>query len=600
MNNFDHSLFDTLIDQVDTAIISGGGLGNAAEWVCKNTRDPSNPGKDYSLKGHEYQGDIMNSKAPHLVVRKATQIGLTELSLRLALAACAKFTNISVIYVLPSIRFAQKVAMSRVDPIIQASDKLKSIVSSSVDSNELKQIGDSFLYMTGAAQNSSAISIPARALFIDEYAFCDPQVVSVFASRLGHQTEEERIVREFSSPLYPHSDISYLYEQGTQRQYMCYHNSCGRWVVVDPADDMKIPGYDDLISNLSHGDLTNKRYQIDKAYIACRHCNEPITVENLADPTRRAWVPMYPDREIESFDANPLVLPQLRTCPRLLKDLRMYKNTQRWLQFALGRPAESSSDMILQSTLDRCFVTQAIQPQHAASSGVIGTVLGVDVGKISHLVVGKKMEDRFEVLWMETSRQDENNATGERIISVYRDFRCIQGVIDAAPDVSMPKFAQGKLPYNQVWGCYFVSGRGKSNLKMWESDEEEGTVKVTRTRAFDDFVEQFNKGKVLLPRGLPFEKEIQQHLQRLKRVLDLDTSGEEKAKWVASDPETHWFLAIFYAWLAADMAGESSIILPGVMQARLLGRVRLKQEPLDGWTQKSHGRNPLQRQSLSL
>jgi len=603
MNNFDHSLFDTLLDQVETATIASGGLGNAAQWICKNTRDPSNPSRDYSLKGHEYQREILNSKAPQSVVRKATQIGLTELSLRLVLAACAKFTNINAIYVLPSIRFSQKVAMSRVDPIINASPKLKAVVSSSVNSNELKQIGSSFLHMTGAAQNSSAISIPARALFIDEYAFCDPQVVSVFASRLGHQSNEDKIVRYFSSPLHPHADISYLYEQGSQKVYLCYHDTCGQWVMVDPAEDMVIPGYSSPITELSYSDLDNKRYRIDEAHIACRHCHQPISTANLSDPDRRAWVPTFPDREIESFDANPLVLPQLRTCQRLLADLKLYKNTQRWLQFGLGRPAESAADMVLQSTLDRCFTVNPVPPQHAQS--IYGAVLGMDVGKTSHLAFGKRTEQGFEVLWLETSTQTENNATGELLVQHYQDFHCVQGVIDAAPDVTLPKFAQGRLPYNQVWGCYFVRGRGKSNLASWEQDEVAGTVKVNRTRALDEFVEQFNKGRVRLPRGLPFEEEIRQHLQRLKRVLNLDTAGEEQAQWIATDPATHWFFAIFYAWLASSMAEQHSGVLPGMTFSRLLGRVRVAQEE-PGWVthqsdpQKRGSRNPLQPNRLSL
>ncbi len=597
VNNFDSALFDSLLDQVETATITGGGLGNAANWICRNTRDPTNPARDYSLKGHEYQRDILNSAAPQSVVRKATQIGLTELSLRLVLAACAKYSNISAIYVLPSIRFSQKVAMSRVDPIISASPRLKALVSTTVNSNELKQIGNSFLHMTGAAQNSSAISIPARALFIDEYAFCDPTVVSVFTSRLGHQSDSEKIIRQFSSPLHPHSDISYLYEQGSQKQYMCYHDRCGQWVVVDPVEDMVLPGYDGKIEELDYRELDRYPGYVEQAYIQCRHCHDPISTANLADPARRAWVPAYPEREIESFDANPLVLPQLRTCQRLLGDLKLYKNTQRWMQFALGKPAESSSDMILQRTLDNCFTVRRAE-------GVYGAVMGVDVGKVSHIAIGKEVNGVFEVLRLETTRQTEDNAAGERLVAIYQDFNCVQGVIDAAPDVTLPKYAQGRLPYNQVWGCYFVRGRGKGTMTAWEQDEIGGTVKVNRTRGLDAFVEAFNKGRVKLPAGLAAEQgsgiseqEVRQHLQRMKRVLNYDSVGEEQAQWIATDPATHWFFAIFYAWLAQEMVQESGGVLPGMTLGRLIGKVRMEDGTPTGWIQ---GKNPLHGSRLSL
>jgi hypothetical protein len=359
--------------------------------------------------------------------------------------------------------------------------------------------------------------------------------------------------------------------------------------MVDPADDMVIPGYDGLITELDYRDLSNARLQIDQSYIKCRHCQAPITTENLADPSRRAWVPLFPGRDVESFDANPLVLPQLRTCPRLLKDLTLYKNTQRWLQFALGKPAEAASDMILQSTLERCFTV-------GRPEGAMNTALGMDVGKTSHIAVGKRVGEVFEVFWLETSRQTGDNATGERVVELYRQYGSVQGVVDAAPDVSLPKWLQGQLPYNQVWGCYFVRGRGKSNLVAWETDETAGTVKVNRTRALDEFVEACNKGKVRLPKGLAFEAEVKQHLQRMKRVLNLDSAGEEQAQWIATDPATHWFFAVFYAWLASQMAGEATGVLPGVSLSRLIGTVRVATGQPEAWL----GKNPLQVQRLSL
>lgn len=571
--HLDANLWESLIEQVEVSVTTGGGLRNAAEWIANNTRDPRNSAKPFSFKGHEYQISILNDAHPVLAIRKATQIGASEASSRLSLAVCAKFANISAIYVLPSIRFAQKFSMSRADPIIDASPRLKALANRSVSSNELKQIGSSFLYFTGAAQSSSAISIPARALFVDELAFCDPQVVSVFTSRLGHQEESEKIVRYFSSPLFPHSDISYLYEQGTQNVYLCYHNACGHWVEVSPLENMIIPGYDDHLTNLTYTDLDNPRFQVEQSYIQCEHCHQPISLANLCDPTRRAWVPKYPDREMASYDANPLVLPQLRTPPTLLRDLKLYKNTQRWMQYALGVPAEAASDMILQSTLDTCFTV----PPQSPRSGVSGAVMGCDMGKTAHIAIGKQIGAVLEVMWLETVRQTEDNATGTRLIDLYHGYGSVQAVIDAAPDITVPKFVAGQLPFNRVWGCYFIRGRGKSNLAAWELDEEEGVVKVNRTRALDDFVADFNKGLIKLPAGLPFREEICQHLQRLKRVLNYDNVGEETAQWVATDPATHWFLAIFYCWLGQKLSDEAGVgMIPGLDLSRLVGKVRLQ------------------------
>lgn len=569
----DPDLWESLSEMVETAITTAGGLRNAAEWVSKNTSDPRNAAKPFSFAKHEYQIGILNDPHPILAIRKSVQIGASEASLRLALAICAKFANISAIYVLPSIRFATKFSMARCDPIIDASPRLKALADRDVSSNELKKIGSSFLYFTGAAQSSSAISIPARALLIDEYAWCDPQVVSVFTSRLGHQQESEKIIRYFSSPLHPRSDISALVEQGTMNEYMVYHDTCGQWVTVSPLENMIIPGFDDHISNLQVADLDDRRIDVDGAYIQCQFCRNPVSLANLADHTRRAWVPRYPSREIASYDANPLVLPELRTPAVLLRDLRLYRSTQRWTQFSLGQPAEAASDMITQGALDRCFM---VAQQTPLSHSVSGAVIGCDVGKTSHIAIGKQVGGVLNVLWLETVRQTDDNATGNLLVERFYSYHAVQAILDAAPDFSVVKSTIGRLPYNQVWGAYFVRGRGKANLETWELDEKEGVIKIGRTRALDEFVEAFNKGLIKLPAGMSFENDIRQHLQRLKRITNLDAVGEETAQWVSSDSSDHWFFAILYCFIASKLVEESRTgVVPGMDLSRLVGRVRL-------------------------
>ncbi len=571
----DPELWESLTEMVEVATTTGGGLHNAADWISSNTRHPRNSAKPFSFDGHNYQVQILNDSHPYVAVRKSTQIGASEVVARLALAVCAKFSNISAIYVLPSIRFASKFSMSRVDPIIEASPRLKAMADRNVSSSELKKIGGSFLYFTGAAQNSSAISIPARALFLDEYSFSDPKVISVFTSRLAHQEESEKVVRYFSSPLHPHADISALVEQGTMNEYMVYHDTCGQWVTVSPLENMIIPGFNDPISTLQVADLDDRRIDVDGAFIQCGHCHSPISLANLADPTRRAWVARHPGREMASYDAGPFVLPQLRTPSILLRDLRLYRSTQRWIQYSCGQPSESASDMITQSALDRCFTTIQQPPM---SHSVYGAVIGCDVGKVSHVAIGKQVGGVLNVLWLETVRQTDDNATGRLLVDRHNNYHAVQTVIDAAPDFSIAKYVAGQLPYNTTWGSYFVRGRGKSNLSSWETDEKEGVVKISRTRALDEFVEAFNKGLIRLPAGLSFENDVRQHLQRLKRITNTDGVGEETVQWVSSDSSDHWFFALCYLWVASKLVEEtSSGIVSGMDLSRLVGRVRLKQ-----------------------
>jgi hypothetical protein len=150
-------------------------------------------------------------------------------------------------------------------------------------------------------------------------------------------------------------------------------------------------------------------------------------------------------------------------------------------------------------------------------------------------------------------------------------------VVDAGPDLTLVGTLQAALPYNRAIPCYFVRSRGGAQkLGTHEFDEASGVVKVYRTRAFDEFVGDFNAGKILIARGLQVEDEIRKHLPKLKRVMDYDNVGEEVAHWVSPDPENHFWLAIFYTWMAWKLSTESIRAALPVGFTGLIGKARLK------------------------
>jgi hypothetical protein len=55
----------------------------------------------------------------------------------------------------------------------------------------------------------------------------------------------------------------------------------------------------------------------------------------------------------------------------------------------------------------------------------------------------------------------------------------------------------------------------------------------------------------------------------------LDGAGEEAVQWVASTPATHFFFALFYAWLGSQLAEASTGMVPGLQLGRMIGKVRL-------------------------
>ena len=193
------------------------------DWLIKHTKLE---GKTYSFKDHEFQLAIVNDTSPHVIIQKPSQMGMTELSFRMMLALAAIRQYFTCIYVLPSAHFAREVSKSRVDPIIEDSERLSSMVVSAANSAEMKRIGTSTIYMGGAATKNQAISRPSKGLIIDEKDFANPTVLTSYQSRLRHTLESERFVREFSTPTVSGYGINADLERSNHHRYMVCCSNC--------------------------------------------------------------------------------------------------------------------------------------------------------------------------------------------------------------------------------------------------------------------------------------------------------------------------------------------------------------------------------------
>ena len=129
-----------------------------AEWIEKYTYLG---GELYSFKDHEYQLRIMQSTSPEIIVRKCSQVGISEMSFRRALGLADIIDGFSTIYTLPTATFAADVCKTRIDPIIAASPRLKAKINKVLDNASIKQLGNSFIYIKGTYGNNQAISVPA-------------------------------------------------------------------------------------------------------------------------------------------------------------------------------------------------------------------------------------------------------------------------------------------------------------------------------------------------------------------------------------------------------------------------------------------------------
>lgn len=583
MNPIAEGFLQDFLDRLDRT----NALGRMSAWLPRHTRLGEKP---FSFKDHEFQMAIADETHPDVCVIKSSQIGLTELSIRTMLGFLAVSDNVAAIYTMPTSTAALRNSKSRIDPIIRYSKFLSSMVSSGSDSASFKQIGTSQLYVHGT-WGSSIISIPADALFVDELDFSSLDVVKTAESRLAHSRFYDEVLdirgyrRRFSTPTLPGIAVSAEYDASDRRQYLCKCKSCAKWFWPQFLDHVVVDGWDRPASELTEEDISGleERGLAASARILCPNCHNVVTKQNLG-PGYREWVAERPSvTRKRGYACTPLDLPAYHTpASLLLKRLDYWGEEGHYRNFALGLPFADASNGILDSAVQQSTVLQPVFPD--AAGGVYGAVIGCDVGKTSHVVVGVPYRDRLEVIWCETVSIREGMEDGlvTRLVELVRAYRAVKVVIDALPYSQSVLNLQAALPEGMVLAnSYNLKDR---KLAPFLVDERDWTVNSNRTKVLDAISRRVNAGRVKFP-NMAAMKAVAAHLQSLKRVDSLDDQGNWVGEWQRTGPD-HYFHALCYLNIAAELV-ESGYVTgfampPGFREAVVGGEYERRHAPIEG------------------
>lgn len=577
-----------------------------SRWLEQNTMHPMRPKEHWTFHEHEYQIALLNDTCHEAFYQKCSQVGASELFVRMKLAMLGISEALTVIYVLPTRSFAMRFAKGRVDPIINNSPALKALLNKDVDSNEMKQFGHCFLYISGSYGQSSAISVPAQALFWDEVDFCNQQNLTTFRSRMGHSKADDLwFVRGFSTPTVFDYGINAYHKKGSQAFYGVWCPHCRDYMQVDFFRDLVIPGFELPTSEWDKEHLGDPRVRVDDCFFRCHACQNELLWEYFLQPDRRQWVHTYPDREIHSYQISPFDVPAVNPPWRTLRQVDDYEIKGDWVNFKVGVPHEdASSSFLVESAkpegaevepplthreLDQlidekgmreipAFMEWLLQQPRIAS----GCAIGMDVGKTSWITIrhlGSGAASARKLIHAERA-QAANGSLMHRFVYLFHLYGCLQGVTDAGPDFTLSQSIVRALP-GRAWACYYASNRD-NQLQRISINEEEGTVSVLRTRTFDQLVKKFNSGQLPLANLREIEA-FKAHLKALKRVTEIIDEGEkgnkERAKWVSTGDD-HFGHSLLYSDVAADLVysvdgyeafgkGAAVGVLPGIGTFRM-------------------------------
>lgn len=554
-------IFTDHIKRTRTAVLKKHTAASIATYVIENTTIGMQP---YSYTDHEFQEAIIGDVSQETNTQKCSQIGISEVSVRKALGLVNVLQPYTVCYTLPTAKFAGIFMRTRVDPIIQGSKDMRERVHRSNDNSEIKQFGDSFFYLKGAASSNAPISIPVDHLIHDEVDFSDQEVLGQYTSRLTHSPWKR--VDRFSTPTLPNYGINKFFLESRRHYLMCKCDGCNNWFIPNYYDHVKIPGFLSDLASITKNTLSRIKWKDAKLH--CPSCGKVPSLQW----DRREWVCENPTenyigagRQVSPFDA-----PNVISAGDLVKASTGYARIQDFVNFNLGLPAEDR-----EATLTAEDLASRFYKFELGSDFVY--VMGVDVGQVYHFVVAG-INGTGEVFVVHREEVNMGKAR-DRYEALRLQYRVVCTVMDSMPHAETVMALQDRD--ENLFAAVYTKSKSllTHTVVMKEDEATEGRkfvrqVNINRNRAFDGYMEAMRQPAIHIMAGEDQKTITEQHMS-MKRVKVYDgESGELAFSWQKTDGNDHFHHAFLYCWIASLIRGVGRTIIEIPLTTIFTFRVR--------------------------
>jgi hypothetical protein len=551
-------LVEDHLERVRSAVMQEQTAATIADWITKNTFYSFRP---YSYKDHEFQEKILRDTSDEIVVRKCSQVGLSEISARKCLALINILQPYTIAMTLPTAGFAAKFMRTRVDPVIQGSPVLKQAISGSNDNTEVKQFGDSFLWVRGAASSNAPISIPCMMLVHDELDFSDQEVIGQYRSRLNHSKDKK--IDRLSTPTIPGFGIDLAFQNSRRHWNFCKCDHCGHWFMPNFHDHVQIPGYTGALQEINKGNarlLTRIKWQ--EAKLHCPKCGGVPSLQH----EHREWVVENPEENFVAagYQVTPFDAPNITNVPYLVKSMTDYDRFQDHTNFNLGLPAEDKEATLTREDFANLFI-------HGYHGSSVVYCAGIDVGNLYHFWVEAILPDESRHCVL--AERVPMGKAKERYRQIKDQYRLVCTVMDSQPHAETVMSLQEEDA--NLYAAVYVRNKSLVTHTTHDKDDEpdEGQVfvrqvNINRSRSFDAHMNDIRGNRVAIAiQGLDDESKetiIQHHLS-MKRVKTFDNeSGELAYSWQKTDGQDHFHHASQYCRIASKIKGAArpTVLLP--------------------------------------
>jgi len=515
-------------------------------WITDNTFIN---GKNYSYKDHEYQKRIVDDPSKELVYFKAAQLGLSEISLRMALGlVMTTHGGLSLAYVFPTAGFASQYSQTRFQPIINSSPLLRaSMTTEDIDGAAVKTFGPNrTIFFKGAGiGTTSAISVALDAIIFDELDFSSQDIVGDYTSRLIHSKHKMKI--KLSTPTFEGGPISTAFQQSRRWRNYCKCSHCSEVFYPEYYSMVRVPGWSKHLDEITSENLHLVDYK--NANLHCPHCGKVPSLQ----PEFRFWDCENPseDHIATGYKITPFDAPNVISIPYLIEASTSYSNKASFRNYSLGECASSQENGLTLEELEAAAIEMVDSPFSTHT-------MGIDLGNVSHFVVGGvNSEGRAIVVHYE---KVPLNRFRERYFDLKAQYRVTVVCSDIQPFTDLVMSLSMDDP--NLFACQYVTRSGLElfEVRQREPDMDKATgplrqVAVNRTAIFDKLMVETREGRLLFKRTQEWLS-FRAHATDMKRAQSQVRNGEFVSNWVKSNKGVdHYWHATAYFLISSQMRG---------------------------------------------
>lgn len=444
------------------------------------------------------------------------------------------------LYLFPTTDDVREFSKSRFNPLIEANremiGKYVKPGGKGTDTASLKKVRDAFLYLRGARlsqtigegdgekESSKLRSIPVDGFTCDEVDLMDMSMIEKAKGRMGASKIKDESY--LSNPTLPGYGIDAIFQKSDQR-HLFRKCSCG----------------ERMCAELSFPDCVKLRPD-GTGYIGCPKCGREVRLS-----TDDIWVPSvrentdymhgYRWSQLSSADNDPAeILADYQNPPE--------GNLGDVYRLRLGIPYVAAEDKLSAAVVRECSSDSIMPMLHVGQCA-----MGVDVGKIKHIVIGTRTgKDRYEIVKVIRLSKWED------IHDLALKFNVKSSVIDIRPYEDEARRFQKAEPY-RIYLCQYT----ESTVSPKVYNQKTGIVSVNRTEIFDATHRLFSEQSVVLPRKCPEMDEFIAQVCAPAKVLETSKkTGNSVYRYRKIGPHgDHYRNALNYFLLAAADAHIASV-----------------------------------------